>query len=116
MLPKKYRLKKSEDIKSVLKLGRTVREGFLILKTRENNLSNPRFAFLISLKISKKATVRNRLKRRMSEFIRLNLSDIERSGSALDAVLIVASDFSAKSGPETGELISRLLSKAKKLC
>jgi ribonuclease P protein component len=113
MLPKKYRLKKSGDIKSVLRLGRTVREGFLILKTRENNLSSFRFAFLISLKVSKKATVRNRLRRRLSEFIRLNLSDIERSSSALDAVLIVVSDFSGKNSQEAGELINRLFSRAK---
>jgi len=115
MLPKKYRLKKSGDIKSVLKLGRIVREGFLILKARENNLSSSRFAFLISLKVSKKATVRNRLRRKLSEFIRLNLSDIERNCSSFDAVLIVASDFSSKSGQETGELINKLFIRAK-LC
>ena len=94
MLPKKYRLKKSGDIRGILKSGRTHREGFLILKIRENNLSNSRFAFLISLKISKKATVRNKLKRKLSKFIRINLSEIKNN---IDAVLIVASDFSKKS-------------------
>ena len=116
MLPKKYRLKKSGDIKSALKSGWTVREGVLILKTRENNLHSPRFSFLLSLKISKKAAVRNRLRRKLSEFIRLNLPDIERSRSSFDAVLIVASDFSAKSNQEVGELVRGLLSRAKILC
>ena len=110
MLLKKYRLKKSGDIKGVLKFGRTDREGFLILKTRENNLGVSRFAFLISLKVSKKATVRNRLKRKLSEFVRLNLPKIKNN---IDAVLIVASDFSKKDDKETGELISKLFIRAK---
>ncbi|OGZ23538.1 MAG: ribonuclease P protein component [Candidatus Nealsonbacteria bacterium RIFCSPLOWO2_01_FULL_41_9] len=110
MLPKKYRLKKSGDIRGILKSGRTHREGFLILKIRENNLSNSRFAFLISLKISKKATVRNKLKRKLSKFIRINLSEIKNN---IDAVLIVASDFSKKNSQETEGAISNLFQKAK---
>lgn len=110
MLSKKYRLKKSGDIKGVLKFGRTDREGFLILKTRKNNLDISRFAFLISLKISKKATVRNKLKRKLSEYIRLNLSEIKNN---IDAVLIVASDFSKKDNKETAELVNKLFVKAK---
>jgi len=110
MLPKKYRLKKREDIKGVLKYGLTQRADFLILKTRENNLSNSRFAFLISLKISKKAAVRNKLKRKLSEFIRINLPVIKNN---IDAVLIVAFDFSKKNSRETEEVINNLLHKAK---
>jgi ribonuclease P protein component len=110
MLPKKYRLKKSGDIKGVLKFGRTDREGFLTFKTRENNLTISRFAFLISLKISKKATVRNRLRRKLSEFVRINLSKIKNN---IDAVLIVSSDFSKKDDKEAGELINRLFARAK---
>ncbi|MBI2038522.1 MAG: ribonuclease P protein component [Candidatus Nealsonbacteria bacterium] len=110
MLPKKYRLKKSKDISGVLKFGRINREGFLILKIRENNLNIPRFAFLISLKISKKATVRNRLKRKLSEFVRINLPVIKKN---VDAVLIVASDFSKIDKKEAEELINRIFIKAK---
>lgn len=110
MLLKKYRLKKSGDIKGVLKFGRTDREGFLILKTRKNDLGASRFAFLISLKISKKATVRNKLKRRLSEFIRLSLPLIKNN---IDAVLIVASDFSKKDNKEAGALINKLFTRAK---
>lgn len=38
---------------------------------------NSRFAFVISTKISKRAVVRNKIKRIMSEFIRVNLSKIK---------------------------------------
>src|SRR3989344_504886 len=113
MLPKKYRLKKREDIKGVLKYGLTQRADFLILKTRENNLSNSRFAFLISLKISKKAAVRNKLKRKLSEFIRINLPVIKNN---IDAVLIVASDFSKKSDKELEGSINKLFARAKIIC
>lgn len=113
MLPKKYRLKKNKDIKDVLKSVRSFRERYLILKIKNNDLNFPRFAFLISLKISKKATVRNRLKRKLREIIRLNLGRIK---SGVDAALIVVSDFSEKSGGETEELINKLFIKAKIIC
>lgn len=105
MLAKKYRLKKSGDIKSVLKFGRTLREGFLTLKVKENNLAGSRFAFLISLKISKKATVRNRLRRKLSEAVLLNLPNIPKN---IDAVLIVTSDFSHKTAEELKKLLYEL--------
>lgn len=110
MLPKKYRLKKSGDIKGVLKSARSFREGFLIFKIKNNDLNFSRFAFLISLKISKKATVRNRLKRKLREIIRLNLGRIK---SGVDVILIVISDFSAKNNKETEELVNKLFIKSK---
>lgn len=113
MLPKKYRLKKSGDIGGALKSGKIFREGFLILKTRNNDLKFSRFAFLISLKISKKATVRNRLRRKLSEIIRINLPNIKKN---FDAVLIVVSDFSKKNSREIEKVINNLFIKAKILC
>ncbi len=110
MLLQKYRLKKSGDIKGILKSVRSFREGFLILKIKNNDLNFSRFAFLISLKISKKATIRNRLKRKLREIIRLNL---ERIKSGVDVILIVISDFSAKNNKETEELVNKLFIKSK---
>lgn len=62
MLSKKYRLPaniklvnyKSKDFKA------------FILKTSKNQLSYPRFAFVISKKVDSKAVVRNRIKREMT--------------------------------------------------
>ena len=109
MLLQKYRLKKSGDIKGILKSVRSFREGFLILKIKNNDLNFSRFAFLISLKISKKATIRNRLKRKLREIIRLNLGRIK---SGVDVILIVISDFSAKNNKEIEELVNKLFIKS----
>lgn len=105
MLPKKYRLKKSGEIRDVLKFGQTFKQGFLTLKVKENDLAVSRFAFLISLKISKKAFIRNRLRRKLSEAVRLNLPQIAKN---IDAVLIVTSDFSGRTNEELKKILYEL--------
>lgn len=52
----------------------------------ENNNSESHFGFIISTKISKKAVVRNRIKRIMSECVRKNLHRIKKG---LDVVFLV---------------------------
>lgn len=51
----------------------------LRLKYLGNNLGFSRFAVVASVKVSKKATVRNRLKRQIREIIRLNKEKIKPS-------------------------------------
>ena len=87
MLARENRLKKDKDIKNVLRRGRPAREGFLFLKTRENNLGYLRFAVIVGKKVSKKAVVRNKLRRRISEVIRqkIKLNEIK---SGIDGVVI----------------------------
>lgn len=102
MLPKECRLKKSREIRDILRNGRSARKEFLILKFKENNLSVSRFAFLISKKVSLKAVVRNRLRRKLHEAVRLNLPDI---GKNIDAVLLATSDFSDKTAEELKKIL-----------
>lgn len=66
MLPRRFRLSKSKDIKQVFRLGRTFRFGDVrikILPRHEKGFS--RFAVVVSTAISKKATDRNKIKRRI---------------------------------------------------
>lgn len=77
MLAKQNRLRKNRDFESIFKSGRSVKEKFFLLKFKKNNLRESRFAFVVSLKVSKKAVVRNKIRRRMSEVIRLNLDKIK---------------------------------------
>lgn len=76
MLPAKNRLKKSAEFDKVYKGGRFFGIKFLNFKFKENNLAVSRFGFVVSLKVHKKSTKRNLLKRRMREVIRLNLDEI----------------------------------------
>jgi len=78
MLPEKFRLQDFGEIEKVKKEGKLIQNplfGLLVLKREDNGLS--RFAFIVSLKISKKSTKRNRAKRLLSEVVRSFLPEIK---------------------------------------
>lgn len=77
MLPEKNRLKSQKEIDQLFKDGKAVRNSFLFLKYKENNLKNSRFAFSVGLKYSKKAVERNKMKRVLREATRSLLQDIK---------------------------------------
>ncbi len=89
MLAQKNRLRKRNDIQRVFKQGNGVKNSFLYLKAISNGLKDPRFAFVVSKKISKKSTERNRVKRLLRESIQKNM--VEKS---LDIVIIVLPEIS----------------------
>lgn len=72
MLSRENRIRKKKDIERIFKRGRTFKEAFLILKTLKNDSNFSRFGFIVSQKVSKKANVRNKIKRRLREIIRLS--------------------------------------------
>lgn len=90
MLPKVNSLKKKKDFEKVFKEGQSFKESFLYLKIKKNNLKSSRFGFVVSKKISKKATIRNKIKRRLREITRIKLPFIKKG---IDGVIIVASGF-----------------------
>lgn len=78
MLPKENRLKKKKDFEKLFKDGMSFQEKFLVLKINKNNLSNNRFGFIVSKKISKKAVVRNKIKRRLREIVKKGINDYRK--------------------------------------
>jgi ribonuclease P protein component len=68
-LPKELRLER-EEIREILKNGKKAKIKFLVFQFRESNLKNSKFAIMVSLKVSKKAVVRNKIRRRISEILR----------------------------------------------
>jgi ribonuclease P protein component len=76
MLPVAHRLKKDEDFQKVASGGKYSYSPYFTLKYKPNKLEHSRFGFVISTKIDKRATVRNRLKRQIREVIRLKLAKI----------------------------------------
>lgn len=109
MLPVKYRLKKTTEFDKVYKTGRSFGTKLISFKFRENNLGISRFGFVVSLKVHKKSTKRNLLKRRMREVIRLNLDKIKPGYD----VVISAKPGSA--GMEYGEIERDILFAMKKV-
>lgn len=109
MLPKPNRLKKKKDFERVFKIGRSFREGFLLLKVAENDLKESRFGLIISQKVTKKATLRNKLKRRLREILRKKLPEIKKN---IDGVFIALPGIEKKAFSELEEIMNKLLEKS----
>lgn len=77
MLPKKYRLTREKDFEHTFKKGKSFFIRELGVKCLPNNLPHSRIGIVVSNKISKKATERNKIKRRLRETIRLALPQIK---------------------------------------
>lgn len=78
MLAKEYRLTKTKEFENVFDNGKAFFTKILGIKYAKNNLDVTRFGILISAKISKKAVVRNKIKRRLREIIRLHFDKIKQ--------------------------------------
>lgn len=74
----------------MFKNGKTVNGSFLFIKFKKNNLEMSRFGFIVGLKISKKAVERNKIKRLLSEVIRVNLKQIKNNYDIITVVKSVA--------------------------
>lgn len=86
MLPQQNRLKNKKDFENVFKKGKGYRTDFLYVKVLKNNLKNSRFGFIVSTKFSKKAVLRNKIKRLLREEIKARLKN---SKKGIDAAIIV---------------------------
>jgi len=86
MLPKQHRLP-SAIVPYVLKTGKRTNYNGSCLVTIIRNSPYKRFAIIISSKLTKRVTLRNKLKRLFRESIRLQASSIKRN---VDGVIIVS--------------------------
>ena len=77
MLSSPHRLAKDREIKRVLVRGKSFFSPLFRVRLLSNGLERSRFAIVISSKVSKRATVRNLIRRRLTEIIRLNLATIK---------------------------------------
>lgn len=110
MLPQKNRLRKKKEIDNVFKNGKGFKEDFLILKIKKNRLKNSRFAFIVSRKVSKKANVRNKIRRRLRELVKFK---IKRTEEGTDVILIAVPGLEEKDFWEVEETVNKLFNKAK---
>lgn len=69
-MKKDYRLRAAKDLRILIRWGRRVETPLFRLVYRPNRLSRARFAFVASLAVDKRFSVRNRLRRRAGEWIR----------------------------------------------
>jgi ribonuclease P protein component len=116
MLPKTNRLTKKKDFDLVFKKGKNIKSDFLMFKLLENNLKENRFGFIVSKKISSKATVRNRVKRRLRKAVfealkTLILHPKNKEVKYVDLVIIALSDVKNKEFLEIQEKINNFFGK-----
>ncbi len=109
-MPKINRLKPEKIYEKVFKKGKSFKEGFLILKIVSNNLKINRFAFIVSKKVSKKATLRNKVKRRLRELVRTKMPE---SKKGIDGILIASPGLETKDFQEIKKSLDKLFRKAK---
>ena len=110
MLPKENRLKKNKDFEKVFKEGKGFKEDLLVLKKVKNNLKSSRFGFVVSKTFFKKATLRNKIKRRLRELVRIKLNEIKKG---IDVVIIAKPGLETKDFQEIKEIVNKLFKKAK---
>ena len=106
MLPRENRLKRKKDFRWVLKKGKGFKEGFLFLKITKNGLKNSRFGFIISKKVSNKATIRNKIKRQLRGLIQLKLKTIK---TGFDGALMVLPGAKKKNFQEFRNSLDKIL-------
>lgn len=106
MLLIKNRLKKKEDFNRVYRFGKSFFYDKIVLKVVDKGDLSVRVGIVISVKYSKKAVTRNRLKRQIRAFFREN---IEKISGGKDIMVIVQKGWNEKINP--AETIRKILSK-----
>ena len=108
MLAKARRLRQERDIVRVYKKGRWGGAADLHAKAFKTGWPEARMAIVVSKKVSKKAVVRNRIRRRVA-------GQVEELWNSLvpgyDIVVTVRSDVSEATAPELKKQLSQALSR-----
>lgn len=109
MLPKKNRLTKKVDFERAMREG-SLAQGrlFGLLVYKEQGQGDPRIGFIVSNKISKKATQRNRAKRLLREAVTSRLSEIPNQTVL---VFLARKTILGKSKKEVEKEVARVLDK-----
>jgi len=99
-LPKSIRFTKENQISS----------NFFLIKIAENGTDFNRFAIIVSKKIDKRATVRNRIKRQIGSCIEENKNDLPMGK---DMLIVVRTDIKNKETKEICESLMKVFKKIK---
>jgi len=117
MLKKIFRLTKEKDFAKLAKEGSASYAFCLIIKYLKNDLAFSRFGLIVSNKVSKKASTRNLIKRRIREILRLNLKSIK---TGYDILIVVSPKIINNQGQtlpyeEMEKILAEIFGKAKLL-
>jgi len=107
-MERKYRLRLNADFKRVRRKGKSWANHLMVLCALPNDLEHSRFGFAASKRIGK-AVVRNRVRRRLREALRLRRAFIV---DGWDVVFIARSGIGRASYAEMAQGVENLLRRA----
>ncbi|MDP2944598.1 MAG: ribonuclease P protein component [bacterium] len=110
MLKKSNRITKDKEFDRAFKTGQSFYTKLFGIKAVGNGLEVNRLGVLISIKVSKKAVIRNKVKRQIREIIQKELPNLK---SGKDLVIIVFSQILDKKFEEIKEALILALKKLK---
>lgn len=109
MLPRSSRLHSQSDFRSVLRRGGKITTPFFVFYYLPSRSSCLRFGFVVSTALSKKATIRNRLKRQLREITRKILPSCK---TGFDCVVICRAPAIGQKYAVLGENLTQCLVRA----
>jgi ribonuclease P protein component len=109
MISKDQRLRTKKDFSRLFKIGRIFHSVGISLKIAKNNLPIIRFGFVISAKVTKKATKRNKIRRRLRSIVGKNLMNIK---NGYDVAFLGRKEVLELSFKELEQSVVHLLGKA----
>lgn len=71
-MPKSHRLHKADEFSAVIRFRCVATGDFLQIYAKPNNINYPRLGLIVAKKIARRAVDRNRVKRLLREFFRVN--------------------------------------------
>jgi len=104
-MKRKYRLRRNSDFQQVRQVGKSYASPIMVLAFLRNELDHSRFGFVVSKRLGK-AVKRNKIKRRMREAVRLEMSHIK---PGFDVVFIARVPSSQATYLEISQSIHKLL-------
>ncbi len=104
---KKYRLRANADFQRLRSGGRTLFHPLLVISALPNGLEHSRFGFVVGRRIGK-AVVRNQIKRRMREAVRVRMQE-GALAAGWDVVLMARHPIRDASFHQVDEAIDLLL-------
>ncbi len=109
MLHKENRLKNKRDFDIAFKEGKGYKEDFLFLKARNNDLKFSRFGIVVGKKVSNKAIIRNKVKRRLREILKRKIDKVEKG---VDIILITLPGIEKQEFKDLEEKVDKIFKKA----
>ncbi len=106
------RLRNDTDIKTLFSRGKSVFDICLGIKFRKNNLAFSRFAVVVGTKVSKKAVIRNRIKRRIRAIVEKQIPNLQKG---FDVMFLVKKEAIVLTPTELEDQLIRIFKRAKLL-